>query len=58
MLFQNSIQKSMGIEKNHSFPALHKRARILSRGSVQSIACKVFNELVNNELVPSPVSAF
>ncbi len=33
-------------------------ARILSRGSVQPITCKVFNELVNNELVPSPVSAF
>ncbi len=31
---------------------------ILSRGTVQPITCKVFNELVNNKLVPSPVSAF
>ncbi len=47
--------KSMGIEKNTAFPLC---AQILSHSSVQSITCKVFNELVNNELIPSPVSTF
>ncbi len=53
MLLLNSIQKSMGIEKSQHSRSTH--AQILSHGSVQSITCKVFNELVNNKLVPSPV---
>ena len=58
VLFQNWIQKSMGIEKKqHNFPALARR--ILSLGSGQSITCQVFNvHVARQQTYPYPVSTF